>query len=245
MRLDPDQGVLVFTDGSAATSDRSGGWAYVALDAYSGLAEDSGGVTDTTISRMELQAPTEALEMLAREYGACEVLIKSDSQYVVRGFMDKSRARRANVDMWDRLEAAAALHTYVEMAHVRGHKGHVWNERADVLAGQARRSVVRDLAAGQAAAREAIDRVLQNADAEWIDAALAAVAVTAQDQPLLTTDDIWDLVDDAHENRAMGAVMTKARNLGWIKSSSETVKSERPQCHARDIRVWVSNLCPA
>ena len=38
-----------------------------------------------------------------------------------------------NVDLWQRLEAAEAPHE-VEWLWVRGHAGHVENERADALA---------------------------------------------------------------------------------------------------------------
>lgn len=241
MRLDPDQGVLVFTDGSAATSDRSGGWAYVALDAYSGLAEDSGGVTDTTISRMELQAPTEALEMLAREYGACEVLIKSDSQYVVRGFMDKSRARRANVDMWDRLEAAAALHVYVEMAHVRGHKGHVWNERADVLAGKARRGIVSVTKPDDVNAL--MERATEKLSPQHREKLLDSILLVALEKREFTADDVW-----AHsgvpETRGIGSLMVKAARSGWCEKAGYVPK-ESAQGGRWQFTLWRSLVCEA
>lgn len=138
MSLNPSEGLIVFTDGSSDNRNGSGGWAWVALDAFDGILEMSGGAMETTNNRMELQAPMMALAGLVLTCGPSEILIQSDSQYVVRGFMDKGRARHKNVDLWDRLEEAAALHTTVIMEHVRGHKGHTWNERADELAGEAR-----------------------------------------------------------------------------------------------------------
>src|SRR4051812_45930469 len=97
-------GVAVFTDGSAHSRDRSGGWAWVALDAFEGCMWHSGGRQDTTISQMELYAPAMALGWLYDIHRACEVLVLSDSEYVVRGFMDKSRKRNKNLDFWKHLE---------------------------------------------------------------------------------------------------------------------------------------------
>ncbi len=137
--LDTHSGVLIYTDGSAYHKDRSGGWAFVALDAHEGYYEASGSASDTTISVMELTGPIEALNWLWGAYGACDVLILSDSEYVVKGFMDKNRARNKNKKVWRRLELAAAQHTFVQFEHVRGHAGHEFNERCDVLAGEARK----------------------------------------------------------------------------------------------------------
>lgn len=150
MSLNQSEGLIVFTDGSASTHDRTGGWAWVALDAFGGRLEDSGWAQDTTISRMELMAPAMALRTLEPECGGpCEVIVQSDSQYVVLGFMDPTRARRKNQDLWSYLDKAADLHDFVEMEHLRGHQGHQWNERADHLAGEARQVAVRDLSASR------------------------------------------------------------------------------------------------
>lgn len=143
--LDPSEGLIVFTDGSAYAKDRTGGWAYVVLDAFGNTAEGWGWLNDTTISQMELSAPRAALYDIHEVHGACDVLIQSDSQYVVLGFMNKRRARRANVAYWNELEEAAACHDLVVMEHVKGHDGHQWNERADELAGKARQKAVEAL----------------------------------------------------------------------------------------------------
>lgn len=139
MELNPSQGIAVFTDGSAYTKDRSGGWAWVALDAFEGVHTASGSASDTTISRMELQAATEALVALHEALGPQEVLIYSDSEYVVLGCQDKSRKRLKNVDRWDALDEVINLHTEVTFEHVKGHSDSVYNEMADELAGKARK----------------------------------------------------------------------------------------------------------
>jgi ribonuclease HI len=114
MNLDPSLGVAVFTDGSASNRDKSGGWGYVALDAFEGIYTSSGYRAGTTISRMELAAPTYALEYLNEVYGACDVLVYSDSEYVVLGVNDRTRKRSANKDWWVSLDLAIEKHNEVK-----------------------------------------------------------------------------------------------------------------------------------
>lgn len=139
MNLNPYEGIAVFTDGSCYHVDRIGGWGWVALDAYEGLHTDSGAVRDTTISVMELTAAIMALNSIADEFGPCEVLVYSDSEYVVLGCQDRSRKRNANAMTWKKLDKAIARHDYVEFQHVKGHADNLFNEMADDLAGDARR----------------------------------------------------------------------------------------------------------
>ena len=91
---------------------------------------------------MELMGAIAALEALKRP---CKVELHTDSQYVMKGITEwihdwKRRGWRTadkkpvkNVDLWQRLEAAQAQHD-VKWFWVRGHDGHVENERADELA---------------------------------------------------------------------------------------------------------------
>jgi ribonuclease HI len=95
---------------------------------------------------MELRAPTEALRYLHDKYGALDALVFSDSEYVVLGITDRTRARRKNLDYWARLEEAVALHHYVEFEHVKGHADNRFNIQVDKLAGEARRAGVSALA---------------------------------------------------------------------------------------------------
>lgn len=139
MGLNPDEGLGLFTDGSAWHEDRSGGWAWVAIDAHGGEVDGHGTVSDTTISRMELTAAIDGLFHLYLCHGPCEVWVCSDSEYVVKGASDPRRARNANVDLWAMLDLTEALHSLVEWEHVKGHADSYYNERADKLAGEARR----------------------------------------------------------------------------------------------------------
>ncbi len=105
----------------------------------------SGAERETTNNRMELTAAIEALEALTRP---CSVVLTTDSTYVKngieswlaqwrrRGWRTASRAPVKNVDLWKRLDAAAARHE-IEWRWVKGHSGNSGNERADRLANQA------------------------------------------------------------------------------------------------------------
>src|SRR5450755_2354059 len=115
MGLDPSRGVSLFTDGSSWSKDRSGGWAWLAVDCEDGEAFDSGGTGDTTNNRMEMQAWIEGLSSLYDVHGSCLVLVWSDSEYVGLGVMHgKHRLRHANSDLWKQLDDIVKAHEYVE-----------------------------------------------------------------------------------------------------------------------------------
>jgi len=130
---------MLFTDGSADSRDRSGGWAWVAIDAFIGEHFAMGGDRDTTNNRMEMTAWIEGLSTLYEAFGPCHIIVASDSEYVGLGAMDRViRKRRTNLDLWVAIDAAVDLHWYVEYMYIRGHRGDPYNELADKLAGEAR-----------------------------------------------------------------------------------------------------------
>jgi ribonuclease HI len=133
--------VRIFADGACRGNPGPGGWG--AILAFNGTEKEIfGGEPATTNNRMELTAVIRALESLTR---ACEVDVYTDSQYVQKGISEwiSSWKRRGwktadkkdvkNVDLWKRLDELAAAHR-VKWHWVRGHAGHVENERADRLA---------------------------------------------------------------------------------------------------------------
>ncbi|HTQ32801.1 MAG TPA: ribonuclease HI [Stellaceae bacterium] len=133
--------VDIFTDGACRGNPGPGGWA--AILRYGEVEKElSGGDTATTNNRMEMMAAIAGLEALKRP---CRVRLHTDSQYVRDGITQwlpgwKARNWRTadkkpvkNIDLWQRLDAAAAVHQ-VEWLWVRGHAGHPENERADALA---------------------------------------------------------------------------------------------------------------
>ena len=133
--------VEIHTDGACLGNPGPGGWA--ALLRHNGRERElAGGEAQTTNNRMELLAAIMALEALK---APCEVVLSTDSQYVQKGIGEwlPNWIRRGwktaggdpvkNQDLWQRLDAAAKPHK-VQWKWVKGHAGHVENERVDKLA---------------------------------------------------------------------------------------------------------------
>lgn len=141
-----EEGLIIYTDGSCAATDRVGGWAWVAVDIVDDdrAACNAGSQLETTISRMELFAPYDALEEVWEIHGPSTLLVISDSEYVVLGVQNPSRKRNANVDLWVALDEAIRKHKAVEFQHTKGHAGDEGNEEADRLAGEFRRAALHD-----------------------------------------------------------------------------------------------------
>jgi ribonuclease HI len=133
--------VEIYTDGACRGNPGPGGWGAVLR--YKGQERTlHGGEPHTTNNRMELTAAIMALETLTRP---CTVALTTDSQYVrqgitqwlarwkQRGWKTADNGTVKNIDLWQRLDAAAARHQ-VTWHWVRGHTGHLENEQADALA---------------------------------------------------------------------------------------------------------------
>ena len=133
--------VEIHTDGACLGNPGPGGWG--ALLRYGTTERElAGGDSDTTNNRMEPMAAIMALEALST---ACVVTLHTDSQYVQKGIGEwlpnwikrgwKTAAGDPvkNKDLWERLLVASSRHT-VGWRWVRGHNGHVDNERVDKLA---------------------------------------------------------------------------------------------------------------
>lgn len=92
--------------------------------------------------------------------------------------------------------------------------------------------------------QEAIDRVEENANDQWMEEAGKVVQMLALQFHGFTTDDVWEWMQDVHphlgthDNRAMGAVMRRAARNNICVPTDRYVKSARPSCHHRPIRVW-------
>jgi ribonuclease HI len=139
--LNPSHGLAVFSDGSWSWKDMTGGWAWVAIDHLDNEVSDSGSVPNTRIGAMELTACVEALTSIFKLCGSSDLLVYCDSEYVVRGNKDRTRALKKNSKLWRRLDKAIACHGYVEWNHVRGHGDSYYNDLADKLAGSARKEL--------------------------------------------------------------------------------------------------------
>ncbi len=93
----------------------------------------------------------------------------------------------------------------------------------------------------------AIEQVGENAEPEWMFPALAAACLVATYRQEFTTDPIWWILDfqweipRPHENKAMGAVMSKLRvNRVARVIEGRISRSVRPECHRRPLQVWKS-----
>ena len=133
--------IEIFTDGACSGNPGPGGWGAV-LRYGAHERELSGGAPHTTNNRMEMMAAIAALEALKRP---SRVHLHTDSQYLrdgitrfihawkQRGWKTADKKPVKNIDLWQRLESAMKPHR-IEWFWVKGHSGHVENERADALA---------------------------------------------------------------------------------------------------------------
>ena len=130
--------IRIYTDGAAQGNPGPGGYGVI-LKYKDHVREISQGFRRTTNNRMELLAVITALEAIKKE--GIPVSIYSDSEYVVKAVEEgwlwswekKNFAKKKNADLWMRY---IPLHRkFKPKFHwVRGHAGHIENERCDYLA---------------------------------------------------------------------------------------------------------------
>ncbi len=131
----------IFTDGACSGNPGPGGWGAI-LRQGAHEKELSGGEPATTNNRMEMMAVIASLKALK---GPSAVTIHTDSRYVMdgatswlkswkaRGWKTADKKPVKNEDLWRVLDTEMARHD-IKWKWVRGHNGHVENERADALA---------------------------------------------------------------------------------------------------------------
>jgi ribonuclease HI len=136
--------VDIFTDGACKGNPGPGGWAaLLRMGPHEKVL--TGGEPHTTNNRMEMTAVIRGLNALIEP---CEVTLHSDSRYVIdgmtkwvhgwqkKGWISSSKKPVRNEDLWHELIEAAARHR-IAWQWVKGHDGHVENERVDRLASDA------------------------------------------------------------------------------------------------------------
>jgi ribonuclease HI len=130
--------IKIYTDGAAQGNPGPGG--YGVIMRYGNYEKElSEGFRLTTNNRMELLAVIKGLETIKKE--GIPVTIYSDSQYVVKAVEEgwlwnwekKNFKDKANVDLWKRFIPLYKKYK-PKFIWVRGHAGHVENERCDRLA---------------------------------------------------------------------------------------------------------------
>ncbi len=133
--------VELFTDGACSGNPGPGGWGCILR--YKGTEKElCGGEPATTNNRMEMMAVIQGILALKRP---CTIAVYTDSQYVQKGITEwiwgwKKRDWKTadnkpvkNADLWQLLDAEVKKHK-ISWHWVKGHAGHVENERADELA---------------------------------------------------------------------------------------------------------------
>jgi len=138
------QVVEIFTDGACSGNPGPGGFGTI-LRYGQKTKEISGCELNTTNNRMELTAVIEALRSLKKP---CHLKITTDSNYVLKGmtewlpgwlrrnWINSQKKPVLNRDLWEELYRLSKPHT-IEWIWIKGHSGHVMNERCDQLAREA------------------------------------------------------------------------------------------------------------
>lgn len=153
--------IYIYVDGSCeenrnVTSETPAGWGFCVIEGDNGLGkghgnliyEESGKVITNRDSKLflgaevgsnntaELSAIAHALRWILLENSGKDVIIKGDSQYAMNITMGKWKVK-ANRQIADRVQQiwkeVLSIRT-IGFEHIKAHRGHRWNERADHLA---------------------------------------------------------------------------------------------------------------
>jgi len=134
--------VEIYTDGACSGNPGPGGWGVVML--YQGHEKQISGFQDnTTNNQMELLAVIKGLQELKEP---CNVLLYSDSAYVVNAFLKNwieewsknawrtmGKKEVKNVDFWQELFILSKKHN-ITWIKVKGHSDNKYNNVCDKLA---------------------------------------------------------------------------------------------------------------
>ena len=131
--------IELYTDGSSRGNPGPGGFGVI-LKWGDREKELSGGFRKTTNNRMELLAVIEGLSVITRFDVPVEIW--TDSKYVVDsvekgwvfGWEKKNFSGKKNPDLWKRYLEVSRKFPSIKFHWVKGHAGHIMNERCDVLA---------------------------------------------------------------------------------------------------------------
>ena len=130
--------IEIYTDGASSGNPGPGGYGVI-LKSGAHYKEIAEGYRMTTNNRMELMAVCKGLESIKAEKQ--DVMVFTDSKYVIDsvekkwvfGWVKKGFEGKKNKDLWLRF-----LDVYkkqnVKFTWVKGHNGHLENERCDELA---------------------------------------------------------------------------------------------------------------
>ncbi len=146
--------ITIYTDGAAKGNPGKAGWGAIIMFHNDKLKVESeklkvieigGSKEHATNNQMELTAPIEALKYCVRQDLTQDIEVVSDSKYVILGITEwifnwqKNNWRNAakkpvvNRELWEELYKLTE-ELKPKWTYVKGHNGHEWNERADVIA---------------------------------------------------------------------------------------------------------------
>jgi len=140
------QRITIYTDGGCSGNPGPGGWAFTLDGDGSFQTEMHGGEKETTNNKMELTAVIQALSY-AKQLGAAEINVFTDSQYVKNGITVWIKSWKAkgwktadkkpvkNQEYWVKLDGLVGS-LPVSFHWVKGHAGIELNERCDTLVQQ-------------------------------------------------------------------------------------------------------------
>lgn len=153
-----NKSIKIYTDGSSLGNPGPGGWGVVVVITNEKLGiknknpkikivEIGSYEKNTTNNRMELMAVIEALKYITEKHKKDEVTIFADSNYVLLGVTswihnwEKNNWRTANKksvlnqDLWkDLIELIRNYNGRLKWEKVKGHSGHIYNDKADSIA---------------------------------------------------------------------------------------------------------------
>ena len=130
--------IELYTDGASSGNPGPGGYGAI-LRSGKHHKELSAGYRKTTNNRMELLAVITGLESIKKP--GQEIMIYSDSKYIIDsvekkwvfGWLKTGFKGKKNKDLWLRFLAVYKMHS-IKFTWVKGHNGHLENERCDELA---------------------------------------------------------------------------------------------------------------
>ena len=136
--------VRIFTDGACKGNPGPGGWG--AIIRFKDKEKEINGYNSlTTNNIMELTAVIESLKIINKSFN---IEITTDSKYVKNGistwiynwkkngWKTASKKPVKNKELWVELDSLIQKH-HIDWKWVKGHSGHIENERADELANEA------------------------------------------------------------------------------------------------------------
>ncbi len=133
--------VKLYTDGACSGNPGPGGWGVV-VHSHGEKKELYGGELETTNNRMEMCAAIKGIESIDIQD---ELHVYTDSSYLkdgitcwvkkwqANGWKTANKNPVKNQDLWERLSVLCADRK-IKWYWIKGHNGHLENERADFLA---------------------------------------------------------------------------------------------------------------